>query len=291
MKKNRFYKILALVLVMTLALFLTPTAFASDDDDLPPLIPSKNSDDDDLPPLLPPKNIDDLDDLPPLIPKNPPGKEPPTKPPIEIEVPDDGDDLDIDLTDEDEMEKRKETSVWTFTIITNASGPIPSASADDEGIDFSHVIYFNANMLSQSTMFGNYTGEGFHSYVITYYGDFIREYAANIEGSFEILDWADDDSLPPLGPSHYPKGYYGPGSNPDRNEDPDDVGFLFPKGTVLSMAGYGEGFMSDSEVNTGGVEGFKFNIYVYENGLALMRALGTEFMCKFSQKLYWDEVA
>ena len=283
-KKNRLYTILALFLVMSLALFLTPTAFAADDlDDLGPLIPSDLDPDhpDNLPPLIP----SDFDDLPPLIPKTPPGKEPPTRPPIEIEVPDDGEDLDLDLS-EDDIGQLKETSVWIFQIINNASWPI--FSRNTPGVYFSHYVNFEAKMLSQSTMFGNYTGEGSHKVVVANEGDFLWEDTSPIEGSFELWDWTDPDVLPPLGASPYPKGYTGPGSQPD--DDDDDVGPLIPSHIQFNVIGYGEGFVSTSFERVEG-PGYDFKIYAYGNGFAIMRTVDGEFLGKFSQKVFWSEVA
>ena len=148
-KNNKLYRILALFLVMALALFLTPTAFAADDlDDLGPLIPSDLDPDhpDNLPPLIP----SDFDDLPPLIPKVPPGKEPPTRPPIEIEVPDD-EDLDLNLS-ESEIKKIIEGSAWTISINDTWSGRL--VSNPDHQVTI--ILSFVADKPGGADMFGTY---------------------------------------------------------------------------------------------------------------------------------------
>ena len=166
-KKNRHYRILALFLVMALALFLTPAAFAADDlDDLGPLIPSDLDPDhpDNLPPLIP----SDFDDLPPLIPKIPPGKEPPTRPPIEIEVPDDGEDLDLKLS-EDDIKKIIEGSAWTISINDTWIGTLEEAPDFQETI----LLSFVADKPGGEDMFGTYKARA----AIIRKGDFIGESA------------------------------------------------------------------------------------------------------------------
>jgi len=160
-KKNRLYRIRALFLVMSLALFLTPAAFAADDlDDLPPLIPSDMDPDhpDNLPPLIPSDYFDDIDDLPPLVPSDPPpmppvppGKDPPTEPPIEIEVPDDGEDLDLKLSEED-IQKIIEGSEWTITINGTWSGTyLQHPDAQN-----TFILSFVADKAGGADMFGTY---------------------------------------------------------------------------------------------------------------------------------------
>ena len=164
MKKNRFYKILALIIVMTLALFLTPTAFAADDDDLPPLIPSGSG------------SIDDLDDLPPLIPKVPPGKKPPTKPPIKIPVPDDGEDLDIKLS-EDDIKKLKEGSGWSITINDTWIGTYV-----DTPFQETILLSFVADKAGGDDMFGTYKARA----ALIIHGDHISD--PNIETQSKLYE-------------------------------------------------------------------------------------------------------
>ena len=140
---SRFF---AFLLVLMVVFTITPMQVYAEDiddlDDLPPLIPSGKS-----------NNMNDLDDLPPLIPKTPEGKNPPSKPPIEIEVPEDGDDLDLDLSDDD-MRKLMDDLLGVWTISMNDTDVVGFTLIPGE--DFIFHINFVAQKSGES-MYGSYT--------------------------------------------------------------------------------------------------------------------------------------
>jgi len=189
-KNNKLYRILALFLVMTLALFLTPTAFAADDlDDLGPLIPSDY--------------FADIDDLPPLIPKDPPsvppGKDPPTEPPIEIQVPDDGEDLDLDLSEID-INKLLEGSAWTILINDSSSG----SYVGEPGMLYTVKMSFVADKSGGGDMFGTYKARAAFISMVDFDNEESETQSVLFESesfTFELQPYVDDDDLGPLVPS------------------------------------------------------------------------------------------
>jgi len=265
-----------------LALFLTPTAFASDDDDLPPLIPSKN--------------IDDLDDLPPLIPKNPPGKEPPTEPPIEIEVPDDGEDLDLDLNEGD-IKKLLEGSVWTIMINDTSYGTFE----DDPQTIFTIKMGFVADKSGGEDMFGTYKARSAFVWIAEH--EFEGQIATQSQ-LFESDNFTielqpydkDDDPQPQVPPKDNDDDDIAPlvlsKNNDDygiahllssKNSDDDDLGTLVPVPLKAQWVGsmammvtvLGDVYDALTEV---GPYDYKVGIYAYGNGNVKMNlALDIEY--------------
>jgi len=92
---------------------------------------------------------------PPPMPPVPDGKEPPSKPPIEIEVPDD-DDLDLDLGEEAFREAFRQ-GIWRISFSDTDS--TPQRGAENLMV---HIItlVFDALKTGGEDMFGHYMGEG-----------------------------------------------------------------------------------------------------------------------------------
>ena len=203
MKKERqtYRKILVFFLAFILTITLAPgLAFASDDDleplvppkksiddfdDLGPLVPNSNSDFDDLQPLVPPpkKNIDDFDDLEPLV---------PSKPPIEIEVPPDGEDLDMELVRK-QLEEKARLGFWRMKF-EDAVYVAPWSFAPDM-VSWKKTLNLTLDQEGPGggDMYGSYSGEGTLELEADTTGT--KEVMAGLGGVLDVFDMTGDGPL------------------------------------------------------------------------------------------------
>jgi len=205
MKKERQTrrKLLVFFLVFILAITLVPgLAFASDDDleplvppkksiddfdDLSPLVPNNNSDFDDIGPLVPtpkPNPIDDFDpDIEPLV---------PSKPPIEIEVPSDGEDLDMELVRK-QLEEKARLGFWRMKF-EDAVYVAPWGFAPDM-VSWKKTLNLTLDQEGPGggDMYGSYSGEG----TLTMEADTsgVKEQAAQDGYVIDVFDMTGDGPL------------------------------------------------------------------------------------------------
>ncbi|MCL2683935.1 MAG: hypothetical protein FWE55_01705 [Synergistaceae bacterium] len=221
----------------------------------------------------------------PTQPQVPPEKEPPSKPPVEIEAPEDDDDLDVEKTKEMINEAARK-GVW----IISCEGTDSSPQSGMEGF-FTHVVTleFEAIKTGSAEMFGRYFGNGKWDSSQDSSG-FTSAAAGLIQldlgwaGTIETVrfDLYDvnvlDDDLDDLG-SLVPK----------KDDILDDLGSLVPEGTQPKLIGYGGAIATVNAKetenwhqtpvtsgriaqNASGAFEVRFYIYVFDSGLVKLFA-------------------